>query len=59
MPKNRLARQADGQPQGRHIVGFKGTKVDGSNCMCGGCHPNARANRGKPKVLAYGNAKTT
>lgn len=39
--KNRMAAQPDGQPQGKHLSGFKGTKVD-ALCLCGGCHPHAR-----------------
>lgn len=46
--KNRMALQPDGQPQGKHLSGFKGTKVD-ATCLCGGCHPNAQA--GKSKVV--------
>lgn len=42
--------QVDGQPQGKHLSGFKGTKVN-AECFCGGCHPNARL--GKSKVV-YG-----
>lgn len=44
--KNRIARQPDGMPQGRHLTGFKGTKVDVA-CFCGGCHPHAQAAKGK------------
>lgn len=38
--------QVDGQPQGKHLTGFKGTKSN-VECFCGGCHPNARAARAK------------
>ena len=40
--------QPDGMPQGRHLSGFKGMKVD-AVCLCGGCHPNAQ--RTKTKVI--------
>lgn len=46
--KNRVAQQPDGMPRGKHLKGFKGTKVD-AICFCGGCHPNAQA--GKNKVV--------
>lgn len=48
--KNRVALQPDGMPQGRHITGFKGMKVD-TVCFCGGCHPNAQAAKGKVIVI--------
>lgn len=39
--RKRVPDQPDGMPRGKHLAGFKGTKVDGV-CMCGGCHPNAK-----------------
>jgi hypothetical protein len=39
--------QPAGLPQGNHLTGFKGMKAEGT-CMCGGCHPNAKANAGRP-----------
>ena len=36
-----LPRQPDGMPQGRHLTGFKGSKVD-AVCLCGKCNPAAR-----------------
>lgn len=44
------ALQPAGQPQGKHLSGFKGMKSD-VECNCGGCHPNAKANAGKAKVV--------
>lgn len=41
--KGTVPTQVDGQPQGKHLQGFKGTKVEGV-CKCGGCHPNAKRN---------------
>lgn len=48
--KNRVALQPDGMPQGRHLTGFKGMKVEGV-CLCGGCHPNAQAAKNKVVVI--------
>lgn len=48
--KNRVPVQPNGQPQGKHLTGFKGMKSD-EKCFCGGCHPNAVANKGKAKVI--------
>ena len=36
----RVPTQPPGEPQGTHLQGFKGTKVDDANCRCGRC--NAR-----------------
>jgi hypothetical protein len=41
---DRIPLQPPGMPQGKHLAGFKGTKVDGT-CLCGGCHPNAQAGK--------------
>lgn len=35
--RKRVPRQPDGQPMGKHLAGFKGTKVD-ETCFCGGCN---------------------
>lgn len=48
--KNRIPLQPDGQPQGKHLSGFKGTKVD-ALCLCGGCHPNAKAAKDKVVII--------
>lgn len=48
--KARVANQPDGMPQGRHLTGFKGTKVEGV-CLCGGCHPKAQAGKKFVKVI--------
>lgn len=48
--KERIALQPDGQPQGRHLAGFKGMKVEGI-CLCGGCHPNAIKGKNYVKVI--------
>jgi hypothetical protein len=39
--------QPDGMPQGRHVTYAKGGKAAEVSCMCGGCHPNAQAAKGK------------
>ena len=44
--RNRVPLQPDGQPQGKHMSGFKGMKSE-IPCLCGGCHPNAKRNLGK------------
>lgn len=48
--RKRVPIQPDGQPSGKHLAGFKGMKID-EGCMCGGCNPKAKANRGKAKVI--------
>ena len=41
--RKRVPLQPDGQPQGKHLTGFKGMKAEGGpTCLCGGCHPNAK-----------------
>ena len=35
--------QAPGEPSGKHMTGFKGSKVEGI-CRCGGCLPKLRLN---------------
>jgi hypothetical protein len=52
--KERVPLQPDGMPQGRHMAGFKGSKVEGL-CLCGSCHPNAQA--GKNKTIYIGRRK--
>lgn len=53
----RIPLQPDGMPQGRHMTGFKGSKVEGT-CLCGGCHPNAKAAlQNKTIVLDYGRTR--
>lgn len=44
--RKRTPIQPDGQPSGKHLTGFKGTKVEGI-CLCGGCNPKAVANKNK------------
>jgi hypothetical protein len=48
--KNRSPLQPAGMPQGKHLTGFKGTKAD-EECFCGGCHPNAKANAKRARVI--------
>lgn len=48
--RKRVPTQPAGMPQGEHLTGFKGTKVEGI-CLCGGCHPNARAGKKKEVVI--------
>jgi hypothetical protein len=48
--RKRVAIQPDGMPSGKHLAGFKGTKVEGT-CLCGGCNPKAKSNRGKVLVI--------
>lgn len=45
-----FAAQPAGQPQGKHLTGFKGMKID-QLCECGGCHPNAKAAAGRTRVI--------
>jgi hypothetical protein len=40
--KDRIPLQPDGMPQGKHLTGFKGSKVEGI-CLCGSCHPNKKS----------------
>lgn len=44
--RKRVPNQPDGMPQGKHLAGFKGTKVEGT-CLCGGCNPAAVEKKGK------------
>lgn len=44
--RKRVPTQPDGEPQGKHLTGFKGTKTNVA-CFCGGCNPAAKENRGK------------
>ena len=37
-PKKTIPQQPDGMPQGRHLQGFKGSKID-AVCSCGRCLP--------------------
>lgn len=46
----RVPLQQAGEPQGKHLTGFKGMKVD-ATCRCGGCHPNAVAKKDQVKVI--------
>jgi len=48
--KERIAQQPDGQPQGRHLAGFKGMKTDGI-CLCGNCHPNAQKGKQFVRII--------
>ena len=48
--KDRVPRQPDGESQGKHKAGFKGMKAN-EPCSCGGCHPNAIANKNKVVYL--------
>lgn len=48
------ALQPPGQPQGKHLSGFKGMKID-LTCLCGRCNPKAQANHGRPRTLKVGN----
>lgn len=52
MAKTRIPNQPNGMPQGKHLIGIKGTKdTSGQTCMCGGCHPNAQAKKGQAKII--------
>jgi len=35
--RKRVPNQPNGMHQGKHLAGFKGTKVEGT-CLCGGCN---------------------
>lgn len=48
--KDRLPNMPPGEPQGKHMAGFKGMKTEGT-CMCGGCHPNAQAGKKYVKII--------
>jgi len=54
--KARIATQVDGMPQGRHLTGFKGTKVEGA-CFCGKCNPAAVAGKNRTIVFVEGKKK--
>ena len=54
--KDRIPAQPDGMPQGRHLTGFKGSKVDEA-CFCGRCNPKAKANHGRVMWIVPKNAK--
>ena len=49
--RKRVPIQPDGMPSGKHLAGFKGTKVEGT-CLCAGCHPKAKENAGKVRVIS-------
>lgn len=48
--RKRVPTQPDGMPQGKHLSGFKGMRVDGV-CYCGGCNPAARKAKDKVVVI--------
>lgn len=48
--RKRVPTQPTGMPQGEHLTGFKGTKVEGT-CYCGGCNPAARVGKNKEVVI--------
>jgi len=43
--RKRVPTQPEGMPQGKHST----RKED--RCMCGGCHPNAKAAKGRVVVI--------
>ena len=38
-----IPQEAPGEMRGKHLAGFKGSKVEGI-CRCGGCLPKSRLN---------------
>jgi len=51
--KDRIPLQTAGQPSGKHLTGFKGSKSD-EECFCGKCNPAAKANHNRPIWYVFG-----